>query len=407
MLNEWRENIWLLLGLIIVCTAVAVLSLSLWVENKGYLEPKGFNPENVYVADMSVVGSDSHWYVDLGEEGDAANLRNHKAIVERIRQSPNVEKVGYGINIRPYTMSYYGTMFCRADVEKDTVGVYGNMRLMSPEVAEVLELQSVTGKTPRQLAEMIGKGLLLIGQPLGEKYASYADVTEHVLKESPESNYEYRVGDRINIIKRNEFESSENPGTIVFKYNEEGGQGLFETVMIKIKPGCVDKFKEEFANTADMRHIGNSVAKNLTSLESMARIVHAEQLASIRLSVMIVIVFIALIILGLMGTFWFRVQQRFGEIALRKICGATSADIFRRIMSEGLILLSVAVVVAFGLVYLIVENVIESEEPITVTLMAAVTLTTAILVAIGIMLSIWYPAYRAMRIEPALAVKIE
>ena len=177
--------------------------------------------------------------------------------------------------------------------------------------------------------------------------------------------------------------------------------------MIRTKPGCADKFREEFAKTADMRHIGNSVARNLKSLDSMATIVNAEQLASIRLSLLIVIVFIALIILGLMGTFWFRVQQRSGEIALRKICGATSGDIFRRIIGEAMILLAVAVAVAFGLLYLITEKVIETEEPVSVSLMAVVTLVTGLLVAAGIVLSIWYPAYRAMHIEPALAVKVE
>lgn len=407
MLNEWRENIWLLLGLIIVCTAVAVLALTLWVENKGWFEPKGFNPENVLVADMSVIDSTSRQYVDLGEKGIQADMRNHKAIVERIRQSPNVEKVGYGINALPYTMNFYGVGLFRADIAKDTLLVMGNLRQVSPEVAEVLELQSVTGKSPRELADLLSNDMLLIGQPLGEKYESYADVTEHQLSFTFDSISRFKVGDRINIIKRSEFESSEMAGTIVKRFDERGGDGLFETLMIKTKPGCADKFWEEFAKTADMRHIGNSVARNLKSLDSMARIVNAEQLASIRLSLLIVIVFIALIILGLMGTFWFRVQQRSGEIALRKICGATSGDIFRRIIGEAMILLAGAVAVAFGLLYLITEKVIETEEPVSVSLMAVVTLVTGLLVAAGIVLSIWYPAYRAMHIEPALAVKVE
>lgn len=407
MLNEWRENIWLLLGLIIVCTAVAVLVLTLWVTNKGWFEPKGFNPENVLVADMSVIDSTSHQYVNLAEKGIEADLRNHKAIVERIRQSPNVEKVGYGRNIKPYELNYYGNQLYRSDVERDTVGIYGNLRMMSPETAEVLELQSVTGKTPAELAQLLRDGMLLIGQPFGDKYASYADVTEHTLSFMGDSISKFKVGDRINIIKRSEFESSEMPGTIVYRFDAGGGHGLFETLLIKAKPGCADKFREEFAKTADMRHIGNSVAKNLTSLDSMAKVVHAEQLAFNRLSVLIIVVFIALIILGLMGTFWFRVQQRSGEIALRKICGATSGDIFRRIIGEGMILLSCAVVAAFGLLYLITEKVIETEEPVSVSLMAVVTLVTGALVAAGIVLSIWYPAYRAMHIEPALAVKVE
>ena len=45
------------------------------------------------------------------------------------------------------------------------------------------------------------------------------------------------------------------------------------------------------------------------------------------------------IFLGLLGTFWFRTQQRRGEIALHKAMGATDGAVFGRLMSEGMFLL--------------------------------------------------------------------
>ena len=42
------------------------------------------------------------------------------------------------------------------------------------------------------------------------------------------------------------------------------------------------------------------------------------------------------IFLGLLGTFWFRTQQRRGEIALHKAMGATDGAVFGRLMSEGM-----------------------------------------------------------------------
>lgn len=45
------------------------------------------------------------------------------------------------------------------------------------------------------------------------------------------------------------------------------------------------------------------------------------------------------IFLGLLGTFWFRTQQRRSEIALHKAHGASDMSIFVRLISEGLLLL--------------------------------------------------------------------
>ena len=42
------------------------------------------------------------------------------------------------------------------------------------------------------------------------------------------------------------------------------------------------------------------------------------------------------IFLGLLGTFWFRTQQRRSEIALHKVHGASDMSIFTRLISEGL-----------------------------------------------------------------------
>lgn len=52
------------------------------------------------------------------------------------------------------------------------------------------------------------------------------------------------------------------------------------------------------------------------------------------------------IFLGLLGTFWFRTQQRRGEIALMKSLGGTDHSIFVRQLAEGLILLVVATIPA-------------------------------------------------------------
>ena len=120
----------------------------------------------------------------------------------------------------------------------------------------------------------------------------------------------------------------------------------------------------------------------------------------------VIILLIVIIFLGMLGTFWFRMQERVSEIAIRKVCGASSGDIFRRVISEGLLLVVFATVLAAiaGWVIMKVTDVADGLPYESVVLTEVMTM---ILVVVGIVVSIWYPARRAMRIEPAIAIKAE
>ncbi len=125
-----------------------------------------------------------------------------------------------------------------------------------------------------------------------------------------------------------------------------------------------------------------------------------------RYGLLIIVALVFVIMLGMLGTFWFRMQQRVGEIAIRKVCGATSGDIFRRVISESLILLLCASVLA-GIIGWVLIKVVLIEELNSLEGVAIMEILTAIVLAIGIVLSIWWPAKKAMQTEPAVAVKDE
>ena len=115
---------------------------------------------------------------------------------------------------------------------------------------------------------------------------------------------------------------------------------------------------------------------------------------------------IVTIFLGLLGSFWFRVQQRVSEIAIRKTFGATDKDLFRRIIGEGMILLIASFLLTSACVWPFVKKFMELANVKWGTLVATEGIALGVLV-IGIVLSLWYPAWRAMKIEPAIAVKEE
>ena len=115
------------------------------------------------------------------------------------------------------------------------------------------------------------------------------------------------------------------------------------------------------------------------------------------------------IFLGVIGTFWFRTQHRRLEIALRMSFGSTRRGVFRRLIAEGLLLLTLAavpaVVIAFnvGMAELVdVERMSFGGGRFVVAV-----LVSWLLMALMIVLGIWHPARRAMRVQPAEALHDE
>ena len=65
-------------------------------------------------------------------------------------------------------------------------------------------------------------------------------------------------------------------------------------------------------------------------------------LDQVRLYVAGIAFFLLNVLLGVVGTFWYRTQQRSAEIGLRMAMGATRKGIFWQLVKEGLALLTIA-----------------------------------------------------------------
>ncbi len=407
MRNEWRDNLWLVLALSIVLIAIWILSLVLWGEIEGIVEPLGFDSEDVYTLKVESLPGESPEYVDYGEERIAMEKEDRLALMRQIRQSPNVEAAAWSQNFIPYDLSYWGSAIYLIDEEKDSIGYMGNFRRGSPDIARVLNLKSHSGKTPQQLAGILSKGELLVSTTYrNENTRSPEEMLGRNVIDGGDSLSRYRVADIIDNVRRSDYEIPWG-GVVVIPIDDDDPGDVWD-IIFRVKPGKGAAFAEEFDNTPAMQQHRNLYLSRLTKLTDRRNKTLGEADSTVRSSVGIMLVFLVVILLGLLGTFWFRVQQRVSEIAIRKVCGASRGDVFRRILSEGLILLVMAVVVAFAVaVPLVKYGKIEALAWHTLTPLFVAGAVATVIVAIGIILSVGYPAWRAMRIEPAVAVKEE
>ena len=116
------------------------------------------------------------------------------------------------------------------------------------------------------------------------------------------------------------------------------------------------------------------------------------------------------IFLGLLGTFWFRTQQRKGEIALHKAHGATNGMVFTRLLSEGwlllLIITPIALIIDFNLAHAELNAWRNGTTLEWDRLLFCGGISFA-LIALMIAIGIGIPARKAMKIDPAEALHNE
>lgn len=405
MITEWRNNLWLIIELVVVFTAIWALGTVLYVKTKGLFTPMGVEPENVYSITSKWISTENPGYSPIDTTVTTAVqawIDDLKQIVRAIKENPNVESVGVHSRMIPYNYNYYGIAVEELN-NKDSIIYQCNRRDGSPDMIKVLGVKSLTGLTDDQLVEKMRKGEILISN--NPRYESQGrdpkDFIGKIAILTGDSTKQYRVGDVVQLIRRTEYEEAWD-GCVIVPLDEE--TEFWGDVAVKVKPGRDKQFKVDFKNNPALRKYRNVYLSDMKSLLDIRETCQKGDEVNVRTFLALMVFLLVTVFLGLLGTFWFRMQQRVSEIAIRKVCGATRGDVFRRILSEGMILLVCAAILVSAIIWPFIEtfeNMIYERWYVFLI----VEVITFVFVAVGIVVSLWYPARKAMNIEPAIAIK--
>ncbi len=406
--NEWRDNLWLVIELMIVSLAIWILALALYNGLRYKFEEKGYEIDNVYKIAINTINENSPEYVNMGDDTEDNNNSDIRMLLNRIRKSPYVEVAGLSNNALPYQFSYSGNSL-EVEGKGDSVYYNGNLRMGSPEIAQVLHLKSKEGLSFDKIAEILRRGEILVSD--GESYSLTGVDDVHDLVGGTvmfmDTVNAKRIGGVIESIKRNEYEPKR--GTILIAIDESRNDQInnIREIGLRVKQGMGKKFEEEFYSTPDMRRLRNIYLTRLSNMEDVRKANQNKSDTGVRMLTSFIVFLMVIIFLGLLGTFWFRIRQRSGEIALRKTCGATSGDIFRRIIGEGMMLLSISQIpaIAIGLSAARFLDLLEIEIELP-AIMLVLVFSIAVM-ALMIIAGTVFPARKAMKIEPAIALKEE
>ncbi len=408
MRNEWRDNIWMVIGLMIVSMAIWWLTVLFYDKTNALFYKRGFDVTDVYSIQIRPLPKDSPDYQERDdEEKESLDSQDLRMLMAAIRKSPYVEAAAFSRNGLPYSMNYWGNSLFIDMTPEDTIGYASNFRYVSPDMVRVLKVTSRTGKDAEYLENVLRNGGVLISNMFTSwgKQREAEELNGKSVYESGEKDRLYKVGDIVDQIRRSDYDLTSG-GTVLLPINENESFDA-DMIGIRMKPGMGEKFREQFENDPAMQAYGNHFLSKLTKMTDQAKSVQKSQSTDARMRFTLILFLLIIVGLGMLGVFWFRIQQRIGEIAIRKVCGAKKSDIFKRIITEGLILLFFATLLTAAVGWPLLHITWLQEQLTDVKTIIYMELVTFVIVAIGITISLWWPARRAMKIEPAIAIKDE
>lgn len=413
--NERRSNAFLWVELFVVFVILWYIVDVVYVTLSIYNLPMGFDIENTYILRFERMTSKATAYQPgRAMKEDVADLHE---IVNRLAHRPDVEAVSLSQNSMPYNDGSNGFSFYL-----ETVPVHGLKRWVTPEYFNVFRYQNIDGSGSENLA----KALTPSGMVLSVNIADvYQDAPWHgkellgrrvpVWRNEPEAEH-LSIAALTEPVRYDHFSALNDYGSryaavyLTDEVMESLGETIYIEVCLRVREGQNDEFIDRLIADADRQYqVGNLYLLDITPMSDTRTACETDSVNELNTQFCIMFFLLLNIFLGIIGTFWFRTQYRRSEVALRMALGSTSWGICSRLMGEGIFLLLMAAVpaliVTLNLGY--AELVEVSRMPFTAGRFAITAFSTFALIALMILIGIWYPARRAMNIQPAEALHEE
>lgn len=423
--NEWRSNFFLALELLVVFVVLWYIVDWCCTTARVYFAPMGFDTEHCYNLTVNRLTPNSALYdPNLTIEDDMDALLE---IAERLRHRPGVEAVAISQNCIPYGDGSNGI-----EVFVDTVSVHIMRRLAQSDYLRLFRIQGVAvqdadGRTVRttssdSLAAVLKPGTMILSRNAVAKYESLGmpDATALLGRQlplwNPDSDNRLRVTGIAEPTRWNHFETADQWGGpfIATDFPREVMMEFENTaylqLSLRVSPEADHGFMDALMADADrLYRVGNTYLLDIQPFSQLRYVNELENVNEVKTQLCILGFLLLNIFLGVIGTFWFRTQHRRKEVALRMAMGSTRRGIFLRLIAEGLLLLTLAAVPAaiIAMNIGVAELVDVTQLPFDASRFFLALVLSWLLMAVMIVVGVWYPARRAMKIQPAEALHDE
>lgn len=419
--NNLRSNLLLMAGLFVISTALWYAVDYVYTVAVNAQKSLGFDWRHVYYVQADVLPPTSAER-DTARRTDDHATADHREFCNRILRHPAVESLCWTRMHFHYVWKNTSTT-----LRLDTLSTWALLRYVSPEYFTVFRVKGADGSSPEQLTRAAQNGGMVLtedlarnllappvkGSSAGSPDVRPAELVGRTVKDVGNNN-SMRVSAVCENQKYNEYGDWQHACYVVsVPGNSNGGQLSYGSIpyidrFIRVKaeadgPDFVRTFRREMRRQL---RVGNLYLADMRPMSQFRDRHLADDRSDLYTYLSVAGFFLVNAFLAVLGTFWFRTQQRREELAVRLVAGATPRSLMRLLMAEGALLVTMAYVPALVVAFNLGHADLVSTWPVPWTVgrfVAGGLITYVILLAVTAF-SIWFPARQAMRIQPAEAL---
>lgn len=409
--NERRSNGWLWAELLLVFVVLWYVVDWTYVTARTYYEPVGFDIADTYYLELSLKNNKSNSYIPKDKKNTTLG-QDITELANRLQRLPEVEAVSVSNNARPYIGSNSGSI-----LRIDTIVRTPLRRTMTPEFLQVFRYQSADGRGYEPLVEALKNGNVVVSENFWpDDYKGDRTLLGKEMVDVDDSTQVYKIGGVSTKVRYNDFWPNYSDIYIARAFMEKVIVELDDDfypssveVCLRVKPGTSKDFPKHLMNlSASQLSVGNLFILKVHDYENIRNDFQQGNYNQVQVRFWMMGFLLLNILLGIVGTFWFRTQHRRSELALRVAVGSSRMQLWGRLNKEGLLLLTLAAlpaaVICYNIGYLdFTDGYMEWGVPrFLITFVV-----TYFLMAVMILAGIWFPARQAIRIQPAEALREE
>lgn len=392
--------------LLIVFVCLSYIVDYLYTTGRTYFSPLGYDVEHVYKVELGEVSPQSTAY-----DNQITDSMHHEHLVQvltRIRTYPGIEGVSVSKGSHPYNSSTSNGIR-----GIDTIWVHGYTFQVSPEFFRVFRITDLNGQTePLITAAREEKSDVASAEEM-RKFAKEGYTLLHSgVKWYMDTIPTRTVRAICNDIRFNDFE--EVYPAHYSCYPENRLLARYAEICFRVRPEAdspefAGRFRKEMKQQL---RLGNIYLMDVTSFDDIRTSYYRGNglINEVKIHLAGLSFLLLNILLGVIGTFWIRTQQRRSEVGVRIAMGATRGSVRSWLLVEGIMLLLLAalpaLIIDWNIAYSLVDNFMRDDQFMWERFLVGQGLTL-LFMAMMILIGVYLPARQVMKIQPAEALHDE